>query len=384
MIAAGCRSPNHYPFSIDPEVRVTRIPVVITTAPKLWIPKRVLITPAAAEYPHGREVIERCEGLGVEIEPLRSNRLSGVRGKDERETYRLAKGTLAVVVSPPSERKLQPIPPSADWQFHLARGCPAHCQYCYLAGSLPGPPVTRAYANLDEILGGLDVFVGRGSVSSRQAERAGEGTTFEASCYTDPLGIEHLTGSLSRAIEYFGRRSDDASLRFTTKFDGVDQLLGLEHRGRTRARFSVNAARVSGFEGGTAPISARIEALARMAAAGYPVGLTIAPIMPVDHWREQYGALLSEIAEALEPVQGNVDITVELITHRFSETSKEVLSGWYPASGLEMDEEVRALKRGKFGARKYVYPRPVMAELKAFFEDEIAARLPAARILYWT
>ena len=30
----------------------------------------------------------------------------------------------------------------------------------------------------------------------------------------------------------------------------------------------------------------------RLARAGYPVGLTIAPIMPVDGWREEYGALL--------------------------------------------------------------------------------------------
>jgi len=66
-----------------------------------------------------------------------------------------AKSTLAIVISPPSKRKLQPIPPSADWRFDLAEGCPAHCQYCYLAGSLSGPPVTRVYANIEEILDGL-------------------------------------------------------------------------------------------------------------------------------------------------------------------------------------------------------------------------------------
>ena len=50
-------------------------------------------------------------------------------------------------VAPPTKLRLQPIPPSADWRFDLAEGCPAHCQYCYLAGSLQGPPVTRAYAS---------------------------------------------------------------------------------------------------------------------------------------------------------------------------------------------------------------------------------------------
>ena len=111
-----------------------------------------------------------------------------------RATYALAKSTLAVVTSPSSKRRLQPTPPSADWQFSLAEGCPAHCQYCYLAGSLAGPPVTRVYANLGEILAGLDEHVGRAAVTSGTEARGSEGTTFEASCYTDPVGIEHLTG----------------------------------------------------------------------------------------------------------------------------------------------------------------------------------------------
>ena len=55
----------------------------------------------------------------------------------------------------------QPIPPSADWRIDLARGCPAHCQYCYLAGSLTGPPVTRVYANLDEVLAPIATSPGR-------------------------------------------------------------------------------------------------------------------------------------------------------------------------------------------------------------------------------
>ena len=165
-------------------------------APKTWVPRRVLVTAAAQDFPHGLAMAERAAALGADVELLRSNRLTGLRGADERETYALAKSTLAVVVSPPGKRtKLQPIPPSADWQFHLAEGCPAHCQYCYLAGSLAGPPVTRAYANVEEILAALPAYEGQGSVTSTSADRAHEGTTFEASCYTDPLALEHLTGS---------------------------------------------------------------------------------------------------------------------------------------------------------------------------------------------
>ncbi len=352
---------------------------------KLWRPRRVMITPDALALEHGRVMLERAASYGAEVVKLKSNRLMGIAGEvDERKAYALAKTTFAIVVSPPGARKLQPIPPSADWQFHVAQGCPAHCQYCYLAGSLQGPPVTRAYANLPEILAGLKNYVGTGTVTSKSRERAGEGTTFEASCYTDPLGIEHLTGALEEAVTFFAAWETPVQLRFTTKFDAVERLAGLVHHGRTRVRFSVNAAGVSrDFEGGTASVGQRLRALRTMALAGYPVGLTVAPIMPVEGWREQYGALFADVAEALSGVDG-VDLTAELITHRFTPGSKEVLLGWYPKTTLDLREEARTEKRNKFGGFKYVYPKDSMGEMKQWFYAEIGRVLPAAKVLYWT
>ncbi len=79
-----------------------------------------------------------------------------------------------------------------------------------------------------------------------------------------------------------------------------------------------------------------------------------------------------------------LDLTVELITHRFTPGSKAVLDSWYPGSELEMDPERRAEKRTKFGSIKHVYGADLMKTLRRFFEAEIAAKLPTARILYWT
>ena len=343
-----------------------------------WVPRRVLVTPAALGFPHGVAIVERAAALGSEVIRLKADRLAGLPDR-----YADAKATLAVVVAPPSKRRPQPIPPSADWRFDLAEGCPAHCQYCYLAGSLGGPPITRAYANLDEILDTLPGVLGQGRVTSVQAARAAEGTTYEASCYTDPLGIEHLTGSLAASIRRFGEWDAPVQLRFTTKYDAVDPLLALPHHGRTRIRFSVNAAAVERYEGGVPRMPARLAAMGRAARAGFPVGLTVAPIMPVPDWEEQYGRLLADAAAALDGVPAP-DLTVELITHRFTPGSKEVLRGWYPGSALEMDEEARTRKLTKFGSTKWVYTKDTMAGLRAGLERLVADHLPRARVLYWT
>ena len=141
----------------------------------------------------------------------------------------------------------------------------------------------------------------------------------------------------------------------------IEQFNGKDYQGRP---LTVNEARPRAEGGG-----------------GYPIGLVVAPIMPVDGWREHYARLLDDAHAALPAA---CDLTFELITHRFTPGSKEVLEGWYPNGTLEMDEGARAPKRNKFGGVKYVYPRETMAELRGWFAAALAARLPQAQLLYWT
>ncbi|PSF38267.1 radical SAM protein [Aphanothece hegewaldii CCALA 016] len=340
------------------------------------MPERVIFTPAALQEPWGQQILKRVEALNLPVEKLPHNRLTSIKGDDEREIYRIAKSTLAVVTAPPSSFKLSPIPPSADWQFHLAQGCPAHCQYCYLAGSLQGPPMIRAYANLPQILENLKTYASSSDV-----------TTYEVSCYTDPLGIEHLTGSLAECIRFFGS-FEGGHLRWVSKFDGVDNLLHLPHNDRTRCRMSVNAAPLSRqLEGGTASVNSRLQALRRLAlpkalyGGGYPIGLVIAPIMPMENWQLHYQNLFDSISTAID---FETNLTFELITHRFTPKSKETLETWYPNSKLDMDESTRVLKRNKFGSSKYVYDSSLMKTMRRFFEEELHKRFPFAKILYWT
>jgi spore photoproduct lyase len=81
----------------------------------------VLVTRSAAERPHGQRVLARLEAAGVpDIELLRGDRLPNLRGDGDRAAFMRAKDTLALVVPMPSERELQPVPPSADFRLDLA------------------------------------------------------------------------------------------------------------------------------------------------------------------------------------------------------------------------------------------------------------------------
>lgn len=349
---------------------------ITATRSKLWMPKRVVITPDALAEPFGQKILERVAQYNLPVEVMKNNRITGLRGANEKETYKIAKNTMAIVNAPPSAFTLRPIPPSADFQFHLAEGCPAHCQYCYLAGSLQGPPAIRVFANLPQIL-----------ENTKHYQLQKEVTSFEASCYTDPLSIEHLTGSLEETIKFFATRAGN-HLRFVTKFDAVDSLLNIEHNGRTRWRISLNAPSVSQrLEGGTASLTSRINALRKLAlprlegGGNYPIGVVLAPIMAISNWQQEYSQLLDQLKHTLN---FSTDLTFELITHRFTPGSKEVLLGWYPNTSLDMDEEQRAIKQNKYGGTKYVYPSENMKLMKQFFYSEIMQRFPDASILYWT
>ena len=53
---------------------------------RLWMPQQVLFTPAALKEPWGQQILSRVQALDLPIKELSGNRLSGLRGEDERET----------------------------------------------------------------------------------------------------------------------------------------------------------------------------------------------------------------------------------------------------------------------------------------------------------
>jgi spore photoproduct lyase len=340
----------------------------------LFMPERVFFDPASLEYPLGQELYTRFskKGLGVLRLPLRSVS-SHIPGKTGRELYAGSKKTLVITIK--KGNTLESCKPSADYEFPLYTNCPGSCEYCYLQTTQGARPYIRAYVNLEDIFDTI----------RDHAEKSGKPvTTFEAASSGDPLAIEHLTGSLSKTIEFFGTL-ENARLRLVTKYSSVDPLLALKHNGHTRFRFSINSRYViDNFEHNTASYEQRIEAASKMSAAQYPIGFIVAPIMIYNGWEEEYANLFSDLAQRLDMEKINEPVTFELIQHRFTPVAKNFILDRFPNTKLDMNEESRSIKWGKFGRFKYVYPKEKAAEMKDNLSGLVHKYFPSARIDYFT
>lgn len=296
---------------------------------KPFKPDLVYYEPGALKYPLGKDLVQYFKKTNIPIQMTTShNRVTGLPGKTNLEKYRIAKRTLVIGVK--KSLKFETSKPSAEYAIPLGTGCMGHCHYCYLQTTLGQRPYIRIYVNLDEIFSQAEKYI---------RERAPEITRFEAACTSDPVGIEHISGSLKKAIEFMGKQ-ELGRLRFVTKYAHVDSLLEARHFGHTHFRFSLNADYVTkNFEPGTSPISERIEAAGKVAGAGYPLGFIIAPIMIFPGWEEQYADLLKNLSRRLPKNLDN--LSFELISHRYTKTAKQIIEERYPKTKLEMDEEKR-------------------------------------------
>lgn len=336
-------------------------------------PDQVFFEPGALHYPLGQELLARFKAKGTPIQMTTShNQVRGIPGETEVEQYRNAKRTLVVGVR--KTLKFDTSKPSAEYAIPLSTGCMGHCHYCYLQTTLGAKPYIRVYVNIDEILAQAGEYI---------AERTPQITRFEAACTSDPVGIEHITGNLKRCIEYMGQQKY-GRLRFVTKFAHVEPLLDAQHNGHTRFRFSINADYViKNFEPATSTFLERIEAAGKVARAGYPLGFIIAPLYRFDGWQDGYRDLLERLAYML-PDDAKQNVTFELIQHRYTKTAKAVIEKRYPKTKLEMNEENRQYKWGRYGRGKYVYKKEAAAELEETLHHLLDLYFPTAKIEYFT
>ncbi|MGE5381517.1 MAG: spore photoproduct lyase [Methylocystaceae bacterium] len=335
-------------------------------------PQRVLFERSALDYPLGQDLYSRFSPLAhLEVKILpRHNRVGGIPGKTPQEAYQEGKRTLVVGVRRTLE--FQTCKPSAHYQLPLVSGCMGQCEYCYLNTQFGKRPYLRVYVNVEEILRQAQNYID---------QRQPKITIFEGAATSDPVPVEPYTSSLGRAISFFAQQPL-SRFRFVTKFTDVDSLLNLDHNGHTTIRFSINVQSViDEYEHTTPRLLPRIEAAGKIAAAGYPLGFIIGPVILFDGWESKYEELLSQLKQSLPKISSD-NLRFEVISHRFTARAKNTILSVYPQTKLPMDESQRQYKYGQFGYGKYVYPRENMAQINNFFPEHLSKYFPGAQLDY--
>ena len=250
---------------------------------------------------------------------------------------------------------------------YTSSGCSAMCLYCYLVCNYNKCSYLRLFVNREEMLERL----------IRTSLRSEKELTFEIGSNSDLVLENTITGNLAWTIERFAQ-AEKGFITLPTKFDSIEPLLALDHRGRTIFRMSVNPESIiRRVEFGTSPLGDRIKALNAMCAAGYKVGLLIAPVILTENWEELYSGLLDRLADELSD-KAKKELFIEIIFMTYSFVHHAINQEAFP-NAIELYS--KETMRGR-GMGKYAYRDELRARGEVFLRGEIEKKLGNIPILY--
>ena len=172
------------------------------------------------------------------------------------------------------------------WQLHTIHGCPFRCAYCGLGG------LNRVLVNMEEYVEHLDEIC---ELKPRQR-------IYKWDNITDVTAFEPEYDASRLLVAYFADKPGKYLEIYVGKSDNVENLLGLDHRGKTIMQWSVSGRTQSTvLEPETAPWDRRVEAARACQEASYIVRYRFSPIIPVRNWKEENAELIARIFERTKP-----------------------------------------------------------------------------------
>jgi len=236
--------------------------------------------------------------------------------------------------------------------------CHFECTYCILQDYLKNNPIMTFYANVEEILESLESHLQK---TPETIFRVGTGEL------SDSLALDDIT-HLSEELVPFAAKQKNLILELKTKSDRIDNLLNLDHQGRTVISWSVNPSSYGRLEElKCAPLEDRLQAARTVADTGYPVGFHFDPLLSFPDWKERYRELVEQIHDLFRPSE---IAWVSLGSLRFTPNLKKIIDERFPQSRL-LTGEIFPSKDGKMR-----YFREVREELYTVVKGYIEAAFP--------
>ena len=315
-------------------------------------------------YILGKELLDKYKDIPkVEIE--NHNSIDEMRKKQNKDFLNMKKN---LIIGIRKTHKFVENHKVSDFLVpYTSSGCTAACMYCYLVCNYNKCAYLRLFVNREEILEKI----------IRVANKEDNNLTFEIGSNSDLILENTITNNLVWTIENFAN-SQKGKLTFPTKFDMVEDILPLNHKGKIIIRVSVNPEEIiNNIEYGTSRLEGRIKAINKLKEAGYNVGILIAPVILVDNWEELYLKLIQRLnLELTEKTKKDIFFEIIFMTYSYVhiKINEEAFS-----NSINLYNKELMTGRGK---GKYWYKEEVRKDGQKFFIETLKTYFPNNEILY--
>ena len=305
----------------------------------MFKPKGIYYEKEIIEYPLGKQLMEQYKDVPKTIIENHNN-IEEMRKKQNSEFPDMKRN---LIIGVRKTHKFVENHKTSDYLVpYTSSGCTAMCMYCYLVCNYNKCAYLRLFVNREQMLEKI----------IKTAQKSEKELTFEIGSNSDLVLENTITGNLVWTIQNFAK-TDKGFLTFPTKFDMVDDILPLEHNGRITIRMSVNPEEIiNKVEFGTSRLKGRIEAINKLAEAGYKIGILIAPVILVDNWKKLYTELIQRLNQELSnKVKKNAFFEIIFMTYSYVHT--KINEEAFPnAIKLYDQEKMTGRGNGKYGYKE--------------------------------
>ena len=330
----------------------------------MFKPKSIYYEKEIENYVLGKELLKKYENVPKVIISNHNN-IKEMRQKQNSEFLNMKQN---LIMGTRKTHKFVENHKTSDFLVpYTSSGCIAACMYCYLVCNYNKCAYLRLFVNREEM---LDKII-------KVANTSEKNLTFEIGSNSDLILENTITANLPWTIENFSK-SPKGYLTFPTKFEMVDDILEVNHKGKVIVRMSVNPDDIiNQFEVGTSRLQGRINAINKLKDAGYKVGILIAPVIMVDGWKILYLNLIKYLSDSLS-INVKKDVFFEVIFMTYSFVHIKINEAVFPNSDNIYNKDMMT-GRGK---GKYMYKNEYKQDGEKFFRDNLAKFFPNNKIMY--
>ena len=330
----------------------------------MFNPKAIYYEKNIEDYELGRVLLEKYKDI-PKITIENHNNIEEMRKKSNSEFADMKKN---LIIGIRKTHKFTENHKTSDFLVpYTSSGCTAMCMYCYLVCNYNKCAYLRLFVNREQMLEKI----------IKVAQKSERELTFEIGSNSDLILENMITGNLIWTIENFAN-TKKGFLTLPTKFDMVDSILPLDHKGKIIIRMSVNPSEIiNKVEFGTSRLNGRIEAINKLAEAGYKIGILIAPVIFVENWQELYSNLIKELSVKLsDKVKRQAFFEIIFMTYSYVHT--KINEEAFPNAINLYDKEIMTGR----GNGKYAYRINIRKEAETFLIDKMKKYFPNNKIEY--